>query len=129
MKEIYEGNLEFAVEFAHDENLLKSHGNVSTLSEFLALLTLKTGEDQTEDFHILHEKLMQLKLESHQLDANFHSPDYYAQKEELIFKVVCEMKGIDHDKWLREEQGFGESTTPFGDFVQDEFVCDDFDNA
>ncbi|KAH8341618.1 hypothetical protein KR059_012374 [Drosophila kikkawai] len=122
-------DLKFAVEFAHDENLL-SQENVSHLSEFLALLTLKTAEEQTdEDFHILHEKLMRLKLESHQLDANFHSPNYYAQKEELIFKVVCEIKGIDHDKWLRDEQGFGEPTASLGDYLQDEFVCDYDDDA
>lgn len=98
----------------------------SHLSEFLALLTLKTAEEQNEDFHVLHERLVQLKLESLQLDSNFHSPDYYTQKEELIFKVVCEIKGIDHDKWLRDEQGFGDPTaTSPGEYLEDKFVCDD----
>ncbi|XP_017110355.1 uncharacterized protein LOC108134524 [Drosophila elegans] len=114
----------YAVEFAHDENLLKSHANVSHLSEFLALLTLETAKEDDEDFHIFQEKLLQLKREADRLDSKLNSPDYYTQKEELIFKVVCEIKGIDHEKWLRDEQGFDYDAS-LGDFLEDEFVCDE----
>ncbi|KAI8042702.1 uncharacterized protein LOC128261802 [Drosophila gunungcola] len=114
----------YAVEFDHDENLLKSHENVSHLSEFLALLTLESAKEDDEDLHTFQEKLQQLKREADRLDSKFNSPDYYTQKEELIFKVVCQIKGIDHDKWLRDEQGF-EYDASLGDFLEDEFVCDD----
>ncbi|KAH8412258.1 hypothetical protein KR009_000896 [Drosophila setifemur] len=117
-------SLENAVEFDHDENLLRSPENVSCLTEFLALLTLKNLEEeqkQQEKFRHLHERLEQLKMEVDMLDAN--SPEYYTQKEELIFKVVCEIKGIDHEKWLQVEQGLWDSSS-FGSFFEDEFVCD-----
>ncbi|XP_017077768.1 uncharacterized protein LOC108112432 [Drosophila eugracilis] len=117
-------SLQYAVEFAHDENLLKNQANVSHLSEFLAMLTLQSSDELDEDFHIFQEKLKQLKREANLLDANFDSPDYYTQKEELIFKVVCEIKGIDHDKWLRDEQGL-EDVASLSDFLQDEFVSED----
>ncbi|XP_016972672.2 uncharacterized protein LOC108039973 [Drosophila rhopaloa] len=113
-----------AVEFAHDENLLRSHANVSHLSEFLALLTLKSFDEHDEEFHTFHEKLQQFKREADQLDSNFDSPDYYTKKEDLIFKVVCEIKGIDHQQWLRDEQGFVDGAS-LGDFLENEFVCDD----
>ncbi|XP_016995478.2 uncharacterized protein [Drosophila takahashii] len=116
-------NFKYAVEFAHDENLLKSHGNVSHLSEFLALLTLKSSGEPNEDFHTLHDKLQQLKREADLLDKNINSPDYYTKKEELIFKVVCEIKGIDHDEWLRDEKGFVDAVS-LGNFLEDEFICD-----
>ncbi|XP_017059354.1 uncharacterized protein LOC108100116 [Drosophila ficusphila] len=110
-------SFENAVEFDHDENLLNSKTNVSHLTEFLALLNLKSSEEHSD------EKLMQLKREADLLDWNSNSPNYYFQKEELIFKVVCEIKGIDHDEWLRMEQG-SPSADLFADFLADQFVCD-----
>lgn len=55
------------------------------------------------------------------LATKFDSPDYYTQKEELIFKVVCELRGIDHEKWLLDEMGLMDEDA-FGDFLQDAFV-------
>ncbi|XP_016964542.1 uncharacterized protein LOC108034213 [Drosophila biarmipes] len=112
-------SLEYAVEFAHDENLLGGRASVSHLSDFLATLTLKSSEELNEDVHTFHEKLLQLKREADSLDTNCGSPDYNTKKEELIFRVVCAIKGIDHDEWLRDAAASLEA------FLEDEFVSDD----
>nr|XP_016945987.1 uncharacterized protein LOC108021681 [Drosophila suzukii] len=117
-------SFKYAVEFAHDENLLRSQANVSHLSEFLASLTLKSSEELNKDVQIFRQKLLQLKREADLLDTNVGSPDYYTKKEELIFKVVCEIKGIDHDEWLRDDRGFGPAAS-LDEFLEDEFVCND----
>ncbi|XP_043644597.1 uncharacterized protein LOC122614164 [Drosophila teissieri] len=111
--------LQYAVEFAHDENLLGSPSKVSHLSEILAMLTLNSAED---DNHKIHGKLVAFKREADLLDTQFDSPDYYTQKEALIFKVVCELRGIDHEQWLSEEMGLMDDAA-FGHFLQHVFVC------
>ncbi|EDV58955.1 uncharacterized protein LOC6543065 [Drosophila erecta] len=116
-------SLRYAVEFAHDENLLGGQSKVSHLSGFLAKLTLGTAEESDDERPELHGKLLQLKREADLLDTQIDSPDYYAQKEELIFKVVCELRGIDHEQWLQEEMGLMDDAA-FDDFLQDTFVCD-----
>ncbi|EDW52526.1 uncharacterized protein LOC6612086 [Drosophila sechellia] len=115
--------LQYAVEFAHDDNLLGSRpSNVSQLSEFLAMLTLNAAEEGQYDAPNFHDKLLQFKREADLLATKFDSPDYYTQKEELIFKVVCELRGIDHEKWLLDEMGLMDEAA-FGDFLRDAFVC------
>ncbi|XP_033173428.1 uncharacterized protein LOC117150583 [Drosophila mauritiana] len=115
--------LQYAVEFAHDDNLLGSRpSNVSQLSEFLAMLTLNAAEERQDDGQNFHNKLLQLKREADLLATKFDSPDYYTRKEELIFKVVCELRGIDHEKWLLDEMGLMDEAA-FGDILRDAFVC------
>ncbi|XP_039479175.1 uncharacterized protein LOC120443863 isoform X3 [Drosophila santomea] len=115
--------LQYAVEFAHDENLLGSQSKVSHLSEILAMLTLNSADERNVEGHNLHGKLLQLKREADLLDTQLDAPDYYTQKEELIFKVVCELRGIDHEQWILDEMGLMDDAA-FGDFLQDAFVCD-----
>ncbi|KPU73939.1 uncharacterized protein Dana_GF15833, isoform B [Drosophila ananassae] len=104
-------SFEHPVEFNHDENILFDHRH-SYLSEFLTKLTLKSSEDQSEESSILNEKLLQFKFETELLDLSYPSPDYYAQKEELIYKVVCEIKGLKP----QNEQEFME-TSPVENFL------------
>ncbi|XP_017099333.2 uncharacterized protein [Drosophila bipectinata] len=89
-------SLDYSVEFNHDENILFVERHVSYLSKFLTNLTLESSEDQDEESTIFNEKLLQFKYEAEWLDLIFPSPDYYAQKEELIYKVVCEIKAKKH---------------------------------
>ncbi|XP_022222222.2 uncharacterized protein LOC111073960 [Drosophila obscura] len=91
-------SINYAVEFAHDENILENCETASYLSECLASLSLD-GEGSQR----LRQKLLLYKAEADFLESNFDAENYYAQKEELIFKIVCEIKGIDYDQWLKKK--------------------------
>ncbi|EDW25278.1 GL19128 [Drosophila persimilis] len=91
-------SINFAVEFDHDENILEHCGPASYLSECLASLIL---DDESSER--LRQKLLLYKAEADFLESNFDPADYYVQKEELIFKIVCEVKGIDYDQCLKNE--------------------------
>ncbi|XP_034666785.1 uncharacterized protein LOC117900503 [Drosophila subobscura] len=85
-------SINYAVEFDHDENILEHCGTASRLSECLARLILDGEGSQPH-----RQKLLLYKAQAEFLDCNFDIVNYYAEKEELIFKIACEIKGIECD--------------------------------
>ncbi|EDW85279.1 uncharacterized protein Dwil_GK18443 [Drosophila willistoni] len=108
--------MDFAVEFAHDENILRKESCASYLNQLLSLLSLDSQIDDDDDDDddedsketiCLRQRLMFYKTEIDALDKA--SSDYYVKKEKLIFKVVCEIKGYDYDQYLTDNQLYNEA--------------------
>ncbi|XP_060663159.1 uncharacterized protein LOC132796123 [Drosophila nasuta] len=96
-------DIEYAVENAHDENILTSVLPLDkelNLSCMLSLLTLQPYPEE-DNFHCddemmrMREQLLILKQEVDNLDRR--DDDYYQKKELLIYKIFCEFRGISYE--------------------------------
>ncbi|XP_030384001.1 uncharacterized protein LOC115631415 [Scaptodrosophila lebanonensis] len=110
--------IQFAVEFEHDANILGSleqdeHGSnercckglqPEQFDSYLAfLVSFLTLEQPQPSAHLLgdeqasrmRQKMLEFKEQVDALDRN--DENYYVKKEDLIFKVFCEYKGIPYE--------------------------------
>ncbi|XP_032592057.1 uncharacterized protein LOC6562481 isoform X1 [Drosophila grimshawi] len=95
-------DIEYAVENAHDENILTHELPLEKeiwhfqlcLSFMLSLLAMQSQPDEGFDDEtlLLREQLLRYKAEVDALDRNAN--DYYEKKELLIYKIFCEFRGM-----------------------------------
>ncbi|XP_017855240.1 uncharacterized protein LOC108608396 isoform X1 [Drosophila busckii] len=93
-------DINYAVEDAHDENILKHsvekqpHSMQSYISFMLSLMTLEPHPNDQfncdEETLRMREQLLLYKAEVDALDRN--AEDYYERKEQLIYKIFCEFR-------------------------------------
>ncbi|KRG02688.1 uncharacterized protein LOC6575978 isoform X2 [Drosophila mojavensis] len=94
-------DITYAVENAHDENILRQDLPLEKeyLSFMLSLLTLEPHPDDSlncdEETLRMRQQLLIYKAEVDALDRN--ADDYYEKKEKLIFKIFCEFRGLVYD--------------------------------
>ncbi|XP_064537280.1 uncharacterized protein LOC135427642 isoform X2 [Drosophila montana] len=100
-------DLTFAVENAHDENILTHELPLEKelyLSFMLSLLTLEPHPDDSfncdEETLRMRQQLLIYKAEVDALDRN--ADDYYEKKEQLIFKIFCEFRGLVYEPEILE---------------------------
>ncbi|KAH8419253.1 hypothetical protein KR222_000342 [Zaprionus bogoriensis] len=100
-------DITYAVENAHDENILTHDLPLNKelyLSFMLSLLTLEPHSDDSfncnEDTLRMRQQLLLYKAEVDALDRN--ADDYYEKKEQLIFKIFCKFRGLVYEPDLHE---------------------------
>ncbi|KAH8271977.1 hypothetical protein KR044_012585, partial [Drosophila immigrans] len=92
-------DITYAVETAHDENILTHELPLDKelyLSFMLSLLTLQPCPEESfhcdEDMMRMRQQLLIYKHEVEALDRG--DDDYYQKKEQLIYKIFCAFRGI-----------------------------------
>ncbi|KRF85578.1 uncharacterized protein LOC115765473 isoform X1 [Drosophila novamexicana] len=105
-------DITYAVENAHDENILTHDLPLEKelwyfqlyLSFMLSLLTLEPHPDDSfncdEETLRMRQQLLIYKAEVDALDRN--ADDYYEKKEQLIFKIFCEFRGLVYEPEILE---------------------------
>ncbi|KAM8716880.1 hypothetical protein ACLKA7_003708 [Drosophila subpalustris] len=105
-------DIKYAVENSHDENILTHELPLDKelwhfqlyLSFMLTLLTLEPHPEDSfncnEDMVRMRQQLLVYKAEVDALNRN--DDDYYEKKEQLIYKIFCEFRGIPHELDLQE---------------------------
>ncbi|XP_034474156.1 uncharacterized protein LOC117781494 isoform X2 [Drosophila innubila] len=100
-------DIKYAVESAHDENILTHELPLDKELYLSFMLSLMTLEPHPEDSFSCNEDMVrmrqQLLLYKAEVDAlNRNDDDYYEKKEQLIYKIFCEFRGIPNELDLQE---------------------------
>ncbi|KAH8377235.1 hypothetical protein KR093_004391 [Drosophila rubida] len=99
-------DIKYAVENAHDENILTHELPLDKELYLSFMLSMLTLQPLTQDNLGLDEEMMRIRqkllIYKHQVDAlDCRDDDYYQKKEQLIYKIFCSLRGV---SFLAHEQ-------------------------